>query len=286
MKEQALQVRNVARLVKGKNLAMTTADDFGSQDKPIDDKTACGRPVSKRDDGSPPPIRFTVIGRPRTAASSSPSISVLTRNRFRNGSTTSTFSIIPSLFEMTCRKRVPSPKTTSESSGRSQSSSAPTLGSGAQDRRARREDDHQPRAPSAFADQSADQLQECLVFRTVRAGTRNRPISVSHVRPVFGSCFHHGHSSLRVANEPPDIAIRTFVEAMLMDPAAPAASSLAVRLFGGRPVLVARHALDVRRVLLLNGRILLVHRRSDSFTRLHGRAVFVAGAPAIPAPEF
>src|SRR3954453_1405514 len=49
MQEQALQVRNVARLVKGENLAMTTTDDLRSQNKAIRDEAGCRRPVSVRD---------------------------------------------------------------------------------------------------------------------------------------------------------------------------------------------------------------------------------------------
>jgi hypothetical protein len=50
MKEQALQVRNVAGLVKRQNLAMTVANYLRSQDKAIDHEAACRRPVSDRDD--------------------------------------------------------------------------------------------------------------------------------------------------------------------------------------------------------------------------------------------
>lgn len=53
MKEQALQVRNVARLVKGQNLAPTMADDLRSQNKALREEAGCRRPVSARDDWFP-----------------------------------------------------------------------------------------------------------------------------------------------------------------------------------------------------------------------------------------
>jgi hypothetical protein len=59
-----------------------------------------------------------------------------------------------------------------------------------------------------------------------------------------------------------------------------------LRFLGRRPILVAGHTFDIGRVLLLNGRILLVHSRSNGLSRLHGGPFLLPGSPAIPAPEF
>ncbi len=114
-----MQVRNVARLVKGDNLAMTITNHLRSQNKPSTTMHDAEGLSPRETIGSPPLIRFTLVGRLRTADSSSSPISVLTRNRLRNGSKMlSTFSIVSSLLENDPpRKRVPDAQPTSESFG-------------------------------------------------------------------------------------------------------------------------------------------------------------------------
>src|SRR3954462_1398754 len=50
MQKEALQIGNIAGLVKGHDLAVAIADNLRSQDKAINDKAACRRSVSERND--------------------------------------------------------------------------------------------------------------------------------------------------------------------------------------------------------------------------------------------